>query len=326
VNRVIIIGAGNIGSRHLQSLAKSKLPLSITVVDPNAQALEISKKRFNDSLTRKKSGTSPKYLQNLKDVDARFDVAIVATNSDVRRSVIEGLLNKSRVKYLIIEKVAFQNSDDFESVNRLLKSKKVKAWVNLPRRVIPFYQSLKTAIKPHDQVYCTVQGGEWGLACNAIHFIDCLCYLIGETDYEVTCHHLDKGLKDSKRTGFLEFTGSLHFHFRNGSELNLTSQNGTDAPPLTMIQTKSVQYVVQEEKGLGWRLRKETGWKLEKIKFKWPYQSELTYKIVEEIISKGRCGLPSLEESYLIHKPLLSSFLDHLEKVTGKKFSSCPIT
>ena len=326
MNRVIIIGAGNIGSRHLQSLAKSKLPLSITVVDPSAQALEISKKRFNDSLPRKKAGTSTKYLQNMKDVDAEFDVGIVATNSDVRRSVIEGLVSNSRVKYLIIEKVAFQNSDDFESVIRLLNSKKVKAWVNLPRRVIPFYQSLKATIKPHDQVYCTVQGGEWGLACNAIHFIDCLCYLIEETDYEVTCHHLDEGLKESKRAGFVEFTGSLHFHFKNGSGLNLISQNGTDAPPLTMIQTKSAQYVVQEEKGVGWASKKETGWKLEKIKFKWPYQSELTHKIVEEIISTGKCGLPSLEESYLIHKPLLNSFLNHLERVTGKKYSSCPIT
>jgi len=268
----------------------------------------------------------PKYCRNLDNVDAEFDVAIVATNSDVRRSVIEELLSRSRVKYLIIEKVAFQNSDDFESVIKLLNSKKVKAWVNLPRRVIPFYQDLKTTVKPHDQVYCTVQGGEWGLACNAIHFIDCLCYLIEETDYEVTCHHLDKGLKDSKRTGFVEFTGSLHFHFKNGSGLNLISQNGTDAPPLTMIQTKSAQYIVQEEKGVGWRLKKETGWKWEKIKFKWPYQSELTHKIVEEIVSTGKCGLPSLEESYLIHRPLLNSFLDHLERVTGKKYSSCPIT
>ena len=276
----------------MQSLAKSKVALSITVVDPDAQALEVSKKRFDEGLTRKRMET-PKYYRNLKNVDAKFDVAIVATNSDVRRSVIEELLSKSGVKYLIIEKVAFQNSDDFESVIRLLNSKKVKAWVNLPRRVIPFYQNLKTTVKPHDPVYCTVQGGEWGLACNAIHFVDCLCYLIEETDYEVTCHHLDKGLKESKRMGFVEFTGSLHFHFKNGSELNLISQNGTDAPPLTMIQTKSAQYIVQEEKGVGWSSKKETCWKLEKIKFKWPYQSELTHKIVEEIISTGKCGLPS---------------------------------
>jgi predicted dehydrogenase len=326
MNRVIIIGAGNIGSRHLQSLAKSRLALSITVVDPNPQALEISKKRFNEGLTRETVSVSPKYLQNLKDVEAEFDVAIVATNSDVRRSVIERLLSKSRVKYLIIEKVAFQNLDDFESVIKLLNSKKVKAWVNLPRRVIPFYQNLKTKLKPHEQVYCTVQGGEWGLACNAIHFVDCLSYLIEETDYQMSCRYLDKELKNSKRAGFVELTGSLHFQFKNGSGLNLISQNGTEAPPLTMMQTKSAQYALQEEKGVGWTANRATGWEWKKIKFKWPYQSELTHKIVEEIISTGKCGLPSIKESYLIHKPLLESLLEHLEKVAGKKYLSCPIT
>jgi predicted dehydrogenase len=315
LSRVIVIGAGKIGSRHLQSLAKSKLPL----------ALEISRKRFDEYTTRRKD-ERPGYCLDLSDVNAEFDVGIVATNSDVRRSVIEELLRRSRVKYLIIEKVAFQNSDDFLAIIRLLKSKGVKAWVNLPRRVIPFYQNLKMAIKPHEQVYYTVQGGEWGLACNAIHFIDCLCYLIEETDYEVMCHYLDEGFKESKRTGFVEFTGSLYFHFENGSELTLMSQNGTDAPPLTMIQTKAAQYIVQEEKGVGWASMKETGWELKKITFRWPYQSELTNKMVEEVILTGRCGLPSIEESYLIHKPLLNSFIDRLEKVTGKKYSSCPIT
>jgi predicted dehydrogenase len=198
--------------------------------------------------------------------------------------------------------------------------------VNLPRRVIPFYQNLKTTLKPHEQVYYTVQGGEWGLACNAIHFVDCLCYLIKETNYEVTSQHLDKELKESKRAGFVELTGFLEFYFKNGSVLNLISQNGTDITPLTTIQSKVARYMLEEEKGIGWMSKKETGWKTEKIKFKWPYQSELTYKIVEEIISTGKCGLPSFEESYLIHKPLLKSLLDHLEKVTGKKYSSCPIT
>lgn len=325
MNRVVIIGAGNIGSRHLQSLAKSKMPLEITVVDPSAQALEVSKKRF-DEVAKEERIRTPKYHQDLIRAGAEFDVGIVATNSDIRRRVIEELLDKSRVKYLIIEKVAFQNSDDFEHVMKLLESKNVKAWVNLPRRVIPFYRDMKKLILPHEQVFYTVQGGEWGLACNAIHFIDCLCFLIEETDYEVSCHNLDSRLKDSKRKGFVEFTGSLHCHFPNGSELNLISQDGSTGPPLTTVLTKSVLCLVEEEKGIARMSREEKGWKWEEIRFKWPYQSELTHKIVEEIITTGNCGLPSIKESHLIHKPLLNSFMDHLEKITGMKYSACPIT
>lgn len=325
MKRVVILGAGNIGSRHLQSLAKSKMPLEITVVDPSAQALETSKKRFDEAATQEKI-RKPKYHQDLSRAGAEFDVGIVATNSDVRRRVIEELLAKNRVKYLIIEKVAFQNSDDFRRVIELLESKKVKAWVNLPRRVIPFYRELKKMVMPHEQVFYTVQGGEWGLACNAIHFIDCLCFLIEETSYEVSCRHLDRDLKDSKRKGFVEFTGSLHCYFRNGSELNLISQNGSTSPPLTTVLTKSLLCTAEEEKGIARMSEGEKGWESEEIKFKMPYQSELTHRIVEEILTTGKCGLPSIQESYLVHKPLLNSFIDHLERITGKKYSSCPIT
>ena len=323
--RVLILGAGNIGSRHLQSLAKSRVPLEVTVVDPSVQALEISRQRF-DEVVKEEPVRKPRYLQDLNNAGKEFDVGIVATNSDVRRKVIEDLLDKSSVKYLIIEKVAFQNSNDFEHVMKVLKSKNVKAWVNLPRRVIPFYWELKKMVTRHEQVFYTVQGGEWGLACNAIHFIDCLCFLIEETDYAVSCNNLDEGLKDSKRKGFVEFTGSLHCYFRNGSELNLISQSGSTSPPLTTILTKSVLCIVEEEKGMARMSKKEKGWEWEEIKFKWSYQSELTHKVVEEIIATGECGLPSIEESYLIHKPLLNSFIAHLERITGKKYSSCPIT
>jgi len=325
MNRVIIIGAGNIGSRHFQSLARTEIPLKVFVVDPSLQALEMSRKRFSEMPV---NGLieEPKYVQKIDDVDKEFDVGIVATTSDVRRKILEDLLSRRKVRYLILEKVVFQNAGDFEYVIRLLRSKHVKAWVNLPRRVMPFYNEMKKEIKPHGQVFYTVQGGDWGLACNAIHFIDHLCFLIEETDYEVSCHSLDRDVKESKRKGFVEFTGALHCHFHNGSELSLISQDGSRQPPLITIMSKSVLYMIEEEKGLARVSHEENGWKLEETPFRLYYQSELTNKLVEDIINTGNCGLTPIQESYLIHKPLLESFIWHLENLTGKKYFSCPIT
>jgi predicted dehydrogenase len=325
MNKVLILGAGNIGSRHLQSLARSDIPLGVSVVDPSIQALKTSEQRFN-GMAGSGLVATPEYLQNLDDAGREFDVGIIATASDIRRAVLEDLLSKHKVRYLILEKVVFQSSSDFEYVIDLLKSKHVKAWANFPRRAIPFYHELKKTMKPHEQIFYTVQGGDWGLACNAIHFIDHLCYLIEETDYEVSCHGLDKDLKESKRKGFVEFTGALHCNFRNGSELNLISQNGSNQPPLITIMNKSMLYVIEEEKGLARVSHEENGWKLEETPFRLYHQSELTHKLVEDIINTGNCGLTPIEESYLIHKPLLESFIEHLEDLTGKKYSSCPIT
>lgn len=325
VKRVLILGAGNIGSRHLQALGRSSIPLEITVVDPSAQALGTSRQRF-DEVAKPESARKPRYHLNLNDVSGEFDVGIVATNSDIRRRIVEELLDKSSVEYLILEKVAFQSANDFESVMKLLKAKHVKAWVNFPRRVIPFYKELKKMIKPHEQVFYTVQGGDWGLACNALHFIDVLCFLTADTDYEVSCHSLDRTIRKSKRKGFVEFTGSLHCHFRNGSELSLISRNNSVCPPLITVLTKSLLVALEEEKGVARMSKEEKNWEWEEIRFKWPYQSELTHKIVEEIIATGNCGLTPIEESYLIHKPLLGSFIEFLEGTTGKKYLVCPIT
>jgi hypothetical protein len=325
MNKILIIGAGNIGSRHLQSLARSRVPLEITVVDPSAQALETSRQRFEE-VAKLGSAQRPKYYKDINDADMEFDVGIVATTSDIRRKVVEELLDKRRVKYLILEKVAFQSARDFEHIIDLLNSRGVKAWVNFPRRVIPFYVEMKKTIRPHEQVFYTVQGGDWGLACNAIHFIDHLCFMIEETDYDVSCLSLDREVKESKRKGFIEFTGALHCHFRNGSELNLISQNNSQRPSVITILSKSILYLIEEEKGLARVSRGDEGWMWEEMKFKLYYQSELTHRLVEELIETGNCGLTSIEESYLIHKPLLQSLTEHLEKLIGKRYSSCPIT
>ena len=43
-----IIGSGNIGSRHLQGLSKSKYKSIIHVIDPSLHSLEISRKRISN--------------------------------------------------------------------------------------------------------------------------------------------------------------------------------------------------------------------------------------------------------------------------------------
>lgn len=103
MNRVLIVGAGSMGSRHLQSLGKSSLPLEIAVVDPSAQALEVSEQRFNE-VVKRESARKPKYYLNVNGVGKEFDVGVVATNADIRRKVVEELLDKRIVKYLVLEK------------------------------------------------------------------------------------------------------------------------------------------------------------------------------------------------------------------------------
>ena len=43
---ILLVGSGNFGSRHLQSIVKSKFKIKIFVVEPRSRAVKISKKRI----------------------------------------------------------------------------------------------------------------------------------------------------------------------------------------------------------------------------------------------------------------------------------------
>jgi len=48
MNRVIIIGAGELGSRHLQGIVRSSRPLEITCIDLFESALIRARKRLEE--------------------------------------------------------------------------------------------------------------------------------------------------------------------------------------------------------------------------------------------------------------------------------------
>jgi len=47
--KVILIGCGNIGSRHLQALVKLPYEIDIQIVDPNENSQKLAKSRLNET-------------------------------------------------------------------------------------------------------------------------------------------------------------------------------------------------------------------------------------------------------------------------------------
>ncbi len=47
---VLIVGCGELGSRHLQAIASSRLVQEIEVIDPRPEALELGKRRLQQIL------------------------------------------------------------------------------------------------------------------------------------------------------------------------------------------------------------------------------------------------------------------------------------
>src|SRR5690606_4328307 len=128
---IMIIGAGNLGSRHLQGLKSTPADTLIYIIDPAESSLALSLERWKEL-------TPPQEARFFKKIPPgidKIDLAIIACSADVRAQVTQELLQTVRTNAILFEKVLFQNLDDYDSIQSLLQKENVAAWVNCPRRL-----------------------------------------------------------------------------------------------------------------------------------------------------------------------------------------------
>ena len=324
IKNICIIGAGNLGSRHLQALSKVKIPLNIFVIDPSSLSLKIAKERYNQ-MNIQKVKHNVIYSKEISILPKSIDLSIIATNSDVRRRVVEYLLLVSRVKYMILEKLLFQGPDDYLKVGKLLKANKCKAWVNCPRRIMPFYRDLKKLYQKEIINY-SVTGSKYGLVTSSIHFIDFIAFLTGCYHYTVDIKHLDRKPIKSKRKGFLELNGTLSVYFKDGSIGKFTCFNNGEMPPVIEIYSSNYNIISKESENRVFFRSTDTKWQWKEKDLPMPFQSELTNLVAEEILLKKTCNLTPYELSSKLHLTLLNSLLEHLKNNYKSKMDYYPFT
>lgn len=324
---MLVIGAGQIGSRHLQGLARSRLNLSIEIVDPSASARELAIRRFNEI----PANETAKTLRAIDSLESSAfhgcaDLAIIATSAGPRYDALRNLLRRISAPYLLLEKVLFQRLSHLEETENLLSKSGCKAWVNCPRRAFPYVRYLKEVFSG-DAVSIGVQGGGWELACNGIHFLDLLAFLSGvsiPSGWNIDL--LDKAIYQSRRADYKEFGGRIRFSLMGGHEVTLQDNRMNPAPLVIDIIGRRARTTVFESARLMVVCKAETDWKMERHEIHVPYQSELTNLLVEDILSRGVCELTEFAESAGLHKAYLEAFLNHMRTLTGGQEDVCPIT
>ena len=326
VTHIAIIGAGQIGSRHLQALTKTKNEIQIYVVDPSQASLDVSKERF-EQLPKSRNVLKIFYSKNLDSLKGvPLDIALIATASDIRRKVIEDLIAFSIPKFMILEKIVFQNNQDFELVANLLKKHQIKTWVNNPRRMWELYKFLKSRMQLNEKLMINISGSNWGLGSNCIHFIDLFHFLNGQNELIFSTNLLDEILHESKRKNFIELTGTLLCQNNNKMMLTMTSYFTGSSPLILSFSNPRISVIINESKGKIFISSEENNWNWEEKLFTIPYQSELTNIVVDDIITTGSCELTSFDESQEEHKFLLMELTKFISKIYGKEVTNCPIT
>ncbi|MDR2424024.1 MAG: Gfo/Idh/MocA family oxidoreductase [Prevotellaceae bacterium] len=318
-----IIGAGQLGSRHLQGLKTAKLPLRIEVMDRDETALSTASTRY-DETPENHLIDSVRYFNNIELLSSNLDLVIVATGSMPRAAVIKELLQKKNVRNLVLEKVLFPDTEQYTEIANLLKDKNLEAntWVNCARRMFSGYEQLKHELGNRKNIECTVTGSNWGLACNGVHFIDLFAFLISSDDKisEINTRYLEPEIHQSKRLGYIEFMGTLIAGSTKGSVIKLTCFAGDNISASISISAENSKFEIDESKNI-----------ITKNGEKWAdigimYQSQMTGLLAEEILNQNNCRLTSYMESAEIHLKFLHPLVLLYNELTNSKGSFCPIT
>jgi len=322
--QILLIGAGQLGSRHLQGVLRyNHVLLNIYVVDPSSDSLSISKSRAAEV----EHNHEVIFQQDWENLPNEFEVVIVATNSNVREQVINQLLLRCDVKYLILEKVLFTNLDAYQRVSKLLSSNAVKTWVNHPRRMFSSYLELKKMLGDNFIGNFQVTGGNWGLGCNGLHFLDLFEYLTGSKTEILDSDWIDNELLESKRQGFVEFTGTIKGKLSNGSEFYISSLKGEPSAGTITIFDGGNRYVVQESGSSSiYQMKKSDGFKQNIFPFTMEFQSSLTTSILNNLLSSGTCNLPSFEEAKQTHEIFIKALLKTYQTIQRSNNSNLPLT
>jgi len=323
--KIVLIGAGQLGSRHLQGLLNIKLPVSIEVVDPSKDSLELAKQRAG-GMEINANVKEIVYKTALDDLSPEVDIAIIASTSNTRFRIIEKLVSVARVKNLVLEKILFQCEKEYELTSKILVENNINCWVNCSRRLFPVYQDIKKLVKTNEKLTYTVLGGEWGLACNAIHFIDHLNFLNSADDFAFEYSGISD-VFESKRKGFYEFAGTLKATQPNGSELFLHSRKTSTAGVQIQILSDSFFWQIDELRGQLITSSRENNWTPLISTFNSPYQSQLTNLICESILLDNEVQLTKYETSQKLHLQMLDAFLRIFDNKSLKTVDGgCPIT
>ena len=321
--KIAIIGAGQIGSRHLQGLKRANINMSVSVVDTNQQSLETAKKRYEE-IEHDNHIESIAYLTSIDLLPPCLDLAIIATSSIPRADSTRCLLSSRKIENIIFEKFLFPSVSDYFSIEKILNDHKTRAWVNCPRRHFSFYKEMKKMLADSTSMEMRLTGSNWGLACNSIHFIDLFAMLTGRNDFEINTSMLEK-IIDSKRPGYIEFTGSINGKSLDNNNFYFSLTSREDCEDLLLyITTEKYKIIIMEPEGKAY-IESQNGEKTEK-EVKINYQSELTGMMAEQIILNHKSDLPVYSESIDLHLRFLKPVMEFYNRKIGKNADFCPIT
>lgn len=321
VSVVAVIGCGSIGMRHVEALGRLRGPVRVYAVDMREDAVLRAKSLFEAARAQSETAAEVLTLRTIEEIPNQVDLAIVATAAQGRLELVSALLRGRQVNAMILEKFLFPRTADYAFAGDILGAIQGGVWVNCPRRLYPSYREIAKRVHGAQYVGMRVSGraSVTPIGAIAIHFADLLAFLGQDAEIGLSATAEDISLLPTRR-GVDDFAGVMCVHSADGRlRLRYTAATSTEAPQNIYIDTDKAQWVIQEWCQAAYMASPETSWRFEPIPFAVPYQSQLTNLVAEEILTQGRCDLPTFAESAKIHLSLMAPLLESYRTLTNNQ-------
>lgn len=323
--RVLIVGCGQLGSRHLQAVASLPQVQDIEVVDPNPEALQLGRQRLAEVSGQ---GPSPRvrWLASLEDASRGGSLCIIATQAQGRLLLFRQVVEALGYPAFILEKLVVPSVAECEDLLEMATRSGVSVWVNCQTRAYPFHQRIKAHLDPNEPLVLSVVGGNIGLATNGIHKVDLFVFFDGATRLESGGTHVDSMLHRTSR-GHVDLSGTLYASTDKGSRLMLTYAAHHRHPEQISIGSPRYRCFVDHKQGWAAESEASSGWAWRLMHFEEDIRvSRLTRRFVSEILASGRCDLPTLEESLISHRFILGELQPHFSRLLEQELECLPVT
>ena len=318
---ILLVGCGNIGSRHLQALVKLPFKVDIHIVEKSNKSKILAKNRLKQIKFNKKNFNFFWYNSVDQLIDTS-DLVIISTLSQGRADLIISLLKNKNKKFLI-EKPVCQSKQEYVNLLSQMNLFNATGWINTNRRYFESYQKIKNDLCNCKFININVVSTASGLGTNAIHFLDLFSWLINDSKIKLNGKFLNPKLFSNKRgREFKEFYGTILGSGKNNSSITLNFLPSKDESIFLTISTDSLTYVIDELNQNALKIDKFG----KKFNFNYQHVSESTTKIVKDILEKNKSLLPQLDESFFNHIELFRIFNLHIKKQLKGDITLCPIT
>ena len=325
--RILIVGCGELGSRHLQAIASLPHVERIEVVDPNPDQLELGRKRIREVAERNVEA-DVRWLHSLNEASIQGDLCIIATRADVRCQVVKDVANRLKHKHFLIEKIVAQSILDYEDLLGFARTNRLAIWVNCKTRAHASHRRVKEHLDPSEPIVLTHLGGNHGLANNGIHAADLFVFYDEADHIKGEWSRVDPQLHASKkRGGVFDLSGTLVGRSDKGSQFVLSFTADDEAPAYFSIFSPRYRAIVDDMTRTFYESTPDSRWQwLSIVLDENMLVSNLTRKFASDILATNTCDLPTLEQCYPAHKFILEELRPHFAKLLNISDDRCPVT